>query len=119
MPVVPAKRPACWRPSRSEQWPNQFAWLQEKLKAFHPIFAPRIKSLNAADYQPPTMLADQNEVLIRVRSTKRRVPYDPILSTNPVRRESRTCPSETMAQTTGTRGHTGYWCLASRHVPYG
>ena len=34
------------------QWPEQHAWLAEKLEVFYQVFAPRIKELDAADYVP-------------------------------------------------------------------
>ena len=38
--------------SRREEWPEQQAWLQNKLETFHKVFGPRIKELNADDYDP-------------------------------------------------------------------
>lgn len=37
-------------PLVKEQWPEQHAWLYEKLEAFKKIFAPRVKKLNVSDY---------------------------------------------------------------------
>ena len=37
-------------PSHREEWPEQHAWLQDKLEAFHKVFGPRIKELNAENY---------------------------------------------------------------------
>jgi hypothetical protein len=37
-------------PLVKEQWPEQHAWLCEKLEAFKKVFAPRVKKLNASDY---------------------------------------------------------------------
>ena len=37
-------------PTRREEWPEQHAWLRDKLEAFHRVFGPRIKELNAGDY---------------------------------------------------------------------
>jgi hypothetical protein len=39
-------------PSRREEWPEQHAWIQDKLEAFHKVFGPRIKDLNAEQYTP-------------------------------------------------------------------
>ena len=36
-------------PSHREEWPEQHAWLQDKLEAFHKVFGPRIKELNARE----------------------------------------------------------------------
>jgi hypothetical protein len=33
-------------PSQHEDWPEQHAWLQRNLEAFHKVFGPRIKELN-------------------------------------------------------------------------
>jgi hypothetical protein len=32
-------------PQNRDQWPEQFAWLKERLEAFHRVFAPRVKTL--------------------------------------------------------------------------
>lgn len=40
-------------------WPNQHAWLASKLELFDQVFRPRIKALNAADWDPPE---DEDEV---------------------------------------------------------
>lgn len=34
-------------------WPNQFEWFASKLELFDKVFRPRIKVLNAADWEPP------------------------------------------------------------------
>jgi hypothetical protein len=34
-----------------EQWPEQHVWLWEKLEAFKKEFAPRVKKLDASDYE--------------------------------------------------------------------
>ncbi|MCA9966193.1 MAG: DUF4268 domain-containing protein [Anaerolineales bacterium] len=39
-------------PAQRSQWPQQHAWLQQTLEAFHHTFSPRIKALNSDDYQP-------------------------------------------------------------------
>ena len=33
-------------------WPNQHAWFREKLELFHKVFSPRVKALDASDWQP-------------------------------------------------------------------
>lgn len=33
-------------------WPNQHAWLRDKLEIFHKVFAPRIKTLDASEWVP-------------------------------------------------------------------
>ena len=39
-------------------WPNQHKWLASKLELFDKVFRPRIKALNADDWEPPE---DENE----------------------------------------------------------
>jgi len=39
-------------PRDREAWRTQHAWLAEYLDKFHKAFAPRVKGLNADDYQP-------------------------------------------------------------------
>jgi len=39
-------------PAERTNWPEQHAWLQEKLERFAAVFGPRIKLLNADDYVP-------------------------------------------------------------------
>jgi hypothetical protein len=39
-------------PTVREDWPEQHAWLQAKLEAFHRVFTPRIKDLDAGAYTP-------------------------------------------------------------------
>ena len=39
-------------PNDREDWPSQDAWLQEELEAFHTVFGPRVKELNAGDDTP-------------------------------------------------------------------
>jgi hypothetical protein len=34
-----------------EDWPNQHEWLRTNLEKFHAVFAPRVKKLDAADWQ--------------------------------------------------------------------
>ena len=36
-------------PTRREDWPEQHARLRDKLEAFHRVFRPRIKGLDAGD----------------------------------------------------------------------
>ena len=40
-------------PADREKWPEQQEWLIKKLEKFHGVFAPRIKKLDATDYQSP------------------------------------------------------------------
>ncbi|GAB4266266.1 MAG: hypothetical protein Kow00111_18090 [Thermincola ferriacetica] len=37
-------------PTIREDWPNQHAWLKEKLELFHNVFSKRIKKLKVEDY---------------------------------------------------------------------
>jgi hypothetical protein len=39
-------------PNDRTGWPEQHAWLQEKLEAFHRVFGPRIKELDAGAHTP-------------------------------------------------------------------
>ncbi len=39
-------------PKNRDDWPNQHLWMAETLEAFHRAFAPRVKKLDANDYQP-------------------------------------------------------------------
>jgi len=39
-------------PKNKADWEKQHAWLLEKLELFHKTFSPRIKALDASDYQP-------------------------------------------------------------------
>ncbi len=39
-------------PTDEADWPNQHAWLAEKLELFDRVFRPRIQNLNANDWQP-------------------------------------------------------------------
>lgn len=39
-------------PTDKGDWPNQHAWLAEKLKLFDRVFRPRIRDLDAEDWQP-------------------------------------------------------------------
>ncbi len=39
-------------PTRREDWPEQHAWLRDSLEAFHRVFGPRIKGLNAGGGDP-------------------------------------------------------------------
>lgn len=40
-------------PGDETDWPNQHEWLASKLELFDKVFRPRIKALNAADWEPP------------------------------------------------------------------
>jgi hypothetical protein len=40
-------------PTDRNSWPAQHAWMSEKLEAFYRAFAPRVKELNAEDYEAP------------------------------------------------------------------
>lgn len=51
---VIALRKGAMAPDVREQWSEQHAWLMERLEAFHRVFGPRVRNLNAADYQPAT-----------------------------------------------------------------
>ena len=39
-------------PMQQEDWPNQIDWMVSTLEGFHKTFRPRVKSLNASDWQP-------------------------------------------------------------------
>ena len=39
-------------PTAKEDWPNQHAWLAEKLELFNNVFRYRVRNLNADDWQP-------------------------------------------------------------------
>jgi hypothetical protein len=41
-----------WRtdPTDESMWPEQHAWLRERLEKLHRVFAPRVKELDAANY---------------------------------------------------------------------
>ncbi len=39
-------------PSHREDWLEQHVWLQDKLEAFHKVFSPRVRVLDAAAYNP-------------------------------------------------------------------
>ena len=39
-------------PMQQEDWPNQLDWMVEKLEGFNKTFRPRLKSLDASDWQP-------------------------------------------------------------------
>ena len=41
-------------PSKLGDWQSQHGWLLEKLEKFHSVFAMRIKSLDADQYEPDT-----------------------------------------------------------------
>lgn len=41
-------------PTRRDTWPEQHRWLLEKLEIFRKVFAPRVKTLDAADLMPGT-----------------------------------------------------------------
>ncbi len=40
-------------PGNETDWPNQHEWLASKLEMFDKVFRPRIKALDAADWEPP------------------------------------------------------------------
>ena len=40
-------------PTDEFDWPNQHEWFASKLELFDKVFRPRIKALNAADWEPP------------------------------------------------------------------
>ena len=40
-------------PLDRSRWPEPQQWIAEKLEAFHKAFSPRVKELNADDYEPP------------------------------------------------------------------
>ena len=40
-------------PTDETDWPNQHEWLASKLELFDKVFRPRIKALNAADWELP------------------------------------------------------------------
>lgn len=40
-------------PENETDWPNQHEWLASKLELFDKVFRPRVRSLNAADWEPP------------------------------------------------------------------
>lgn len=40
-------------PTDEADWQNQHEWLAAKLEKFNEVFRPRIKALNAADWEPP------------------------------------------------------------------
>ena len=35
-----------------DQWASQHDWLIDTLEKFHSVFAPRVKALDASDYEP-------------------------------------------------------------------
>ena len=39
-------------PMQQEDWPNQIDWMVSTLEGFDKTFRPRVKSLNASDWQP-------------------------------------------------------------------
>lgn len=45
-------------PTNETDWPNQHKWLASKLELFDKVFRPRVKVLNAADWEPP---GDEND----------------------------------------------------------
>jgi hypothetical protein len=50
-------------PTRPENWPEQRAELRGKLEAFHRVFLPRIKGLDAGDLAPePTSSWEARQV---------------------------------------------------------
>ena len=40
-------------PTDETQWPEQHAWLRSALERLGPVFRPRVRVLNAADWQEP------------------------------------------------------------------
>lgn len=46
-------------PTDETDWQNQHEWLAAKIEKFNEVFRPRIKALNAADWEPPE---DEDEV---------------------------------------------------------
>lgn len=40
-------------PTNEDEWSNQHEWLASKLELFDKVFRPRVKILNAADWEPP------------------------------------------------------------------
>ena len=40
-------------PTDETDWPNQHKWLTAKIEKFNEVFRPRIKALNAIDWEPP------------------------------------------------------------------
>ena len=38
------------KPMNREVWPEHFAWFHEKLEAFDRVFRPRVRNLNADDW---------------------------------------------------------------------
>jgi len=40
-------------PTNKADWPAQHQWMAEKLEAFYKSFSPRVKELDAAEYEPP------------------------------------------------------------------
>ena len=40
-------------PGDETDWPNQHEWFASKLELFDKVFRPRIKALNADDWEPP------------------------------------------------------------------
>lgn len=46
-------------PTDESDWNNQHEWLAEKLHLFDKVFRPRIKALNASDWEPPEDVDDE------------------------------------------------------------
>lgn len=46
-------------PGNEADWPNQHEWLAAKIEKFNEVFRPRIKALNAADWEPPEYEDDE------------------------------------------------------------
>ena len=46
-------------PTDKTDWPNQHKWLATKIEKFNEVFRPRIKALNAADWEPPEYEDDE------------------------------------------------------------
>ena len=40
-------------PTNREDWATQHSWLADKIESFYKAFAPRVKELDAEDYEPP------------------------------------------------------------------
>lgn len=63
MPDKKTSRIRCYNngmnPMDQDAWPEHFAWFQEKLEAFDSVFRPRIKNLNADDWDQEESLVDE------------------------------------------------------------
>ena len=55
MPGRKESRMSVWLdvdPMKRSDWPEQHQWLRERLAALYRVFTPRVKGLNAAEYNP-------------------------------------------------------------------